>query len=41
MAKGDTFFAGIGEEGRPGGIQIWKYAKEGQDKASLEKVNEV
>lgn len=33
LASGKAFFAGVGEENRPGSIQIWK--------SSLEKVNEV
>jgi hypothetical protein len=24
MGNGKTFFAGVGEEGRPGAIEIWK-----------------
>jgi len=33
LASGKAFFAGVGEENRPGAIQIWK--------SSLEKINEV
>jgi hypothetical protein len=33
MASAKAFFAGVGEKGRPGAIQIWKFP--------LEKVNEV
>lgn len=33
MASGKAFFAGVGEENRPGSIQIWK--------SSFEKINEV
>ena len=33
LASGKAFFAGVGEENRPGSIQIWK--------SSLEKINEV
>ena len=33
LASGKAFFAGVGEENRPGAIQIWK--------SSLEKINEI
>ena len=33
LASGKAFFAGVGEENRPGAVQIWK--------SSLEKINEI